>query len=719
MSLPGREGWRRSAVEWKENMLRIIYFILLLALTACGTSSIQPLPTQAPVAVLPGDYRLQWVDQSPVGDDNLARVPVDGRYKVIVKFASIGDPIPANADLGLYLHKDLAASTPGPADRPFDSFFRHNSWDSSSDQPVMFPEKDGFTPAYLIVTARASETEVDGLGKVPVYRFEILLSGRDLSSETCWRHRPDEDELAILSNPDALKEQWSQDLVQFLCREDFGVAIMGQTEWLPAEVGKGGRPNSMGADNIMGYANAWWHIQVCDDEAIPCTAGIPSSPGTLRIPWLEILAFILVVIVWLLMFSLRSSSIINGLWFIIGAILLMRVVGWAAYRTVLNPTHVSIENYDLARRQAVIHTKMEMSEADFLQPYGCTDAIPDTQFPNDPLLTQMSDDLRVAIVLCPSSSWSYGQPGAIFVWRDVYGTHAMFLFGAQWRLYQEQYARLGRPSSLPHTTATSPNYVAINFGGAQRIIYRQDAQGAGRAWIQERAPLFWVFPNIFCIPGLTAEHDRDCWTPATEPAGAATPYAPNGITGITGDDWMAVHVPLGGLLAPLNFWKVLGIGIGLYLAFFLVIGFYRLIVIFYHSCYWGCIARLSAIILFGVTGATIMAMGIMFGFTDFTNPEAMINNSADFLLPDGLMGQLVRLGLDWLETWNSLQSLDPFTALFMMLFMLAIGGFLGFFLMPVWGGMALGGVIGAWVGVIVEIGLIIAGALGMAMPKTK
>jgi hypothetical protein len=46
-----------------------------------------------------------------------------------------------------------------------------------------------------------------------------------------------------------------------------------------------------------------------------------------------------------------------------------------------------------------------------------------------------------------------------------------------------------------------------------------------------------------------------------------------------------------------------------------------------------------------------------------------------------------------------------------------VGGLIGLLFLPVWIGFALGGVMGGWIGVIVEIGLIIAGVLRAILPQ--
>lgn len=208
-----------------------------------------------------------------------------------------------------------------------------------------------------------------------------------------------------------------------LCREDWGVAFLGgNDEWLHAEVGKGGRPSS-GTDTL-GYANAWWGIEIVPDLGI--------APW-----WLDpkLLTFIFICIRWIVVAKFAwALPTAHGFLFIIGAVLIFTVIGWVQYQFFSDPTQVNPRDVELAKRQAVLRMRMEWE--DQFQPHGCTTTPPATDFPANPELTRMSQVLRVALIVCPGATWAFDQPGAILTWRDAYGIQTIPLFGAQWKLYQ-------------------------------------------------------------------------------------------------------------------------------------------------------------------------------------------------------------------------------------------------------------------------------------------
>ncbi len=139
------------------------------------------------------------------------------------------------------------------------------------------------------------------------------------------------------------------------------------------------------------------------------------------------------------------------------------------YRVFADPTDVSRHDFQQAAYQAVLRTRLRMLNP--FQPYGCANTLPQTEFPDDPNLTRMSQTLGVAIVRCPGSNWLPDQPGALLVWRDAYGIHVVPIFGAQWRLYQVHYQTLGKPTSVPYLLYGRSNDPVIqDFGVGHRVV---------------------------------------------------------------------------------------------------------------------------------------------------------------------------------------------------------------------------------------------------------
>lgn len=715
-------------------LLAAFLLVFPILLTSCQIPLFQPAPKVVPSN--PHEYRLKWLDQEPQFDWNPAHVPVDGTKAITVKFA-LSKPLPEGAVLGLYLHKDRSqgrtpildaagnptdedikhwTSTPGPNADWFDSMFRHFSW--TDRREVIEGE-----PAFLVATASKQDERPCSIeGWSVEYWFKVNLAGNGLDVNYCQQwHEQYKD----------IHGYGPSDLEYTFCREDFGLAFVGSDKWLLAIVGEGGRPESYTPDSNLGHANAWWHLRLCDNNTFPCD----KPPGLRLDP--NLLAFLFVCVLWLLLSPFRSSPFIRGLWIIIGVILLLTMIGWVLYATILDPAQVSPEDYDLARRQAAYLIRAQWEAAGtgigYLQPYDCTTTLPEAQFFGNPppawafnaqRLNDMSAELNVAIVPCPRSTWSYNQPGAILTWRDIYGTHTMFLFGAQWKLYQQHYPTLNRPSSNPYPLPGYDDRIAIDFGMSHRLVYKQTGQGQGWAWIQTRKTLFWQVPDIFCIPGLTANSSGECWTPEEPPPDAYQPYAQEQSHHGGNDDWAYENpIPTGGWWAPLNVWKSLALGIGLYLAYFLLIAFYRFLFALYSGCYGSCIGQVSVLLSLGVLGASVMCFAVIVAFASPHALDAM-DSSANFVLPvpdflpGGPIGLLVRLATGWLDIFNNLLLSMHENLLVGLgtLLWIAVGGFLGMILMPIWAGMSAAGVMGAWIGAIVEVGLLTAGVVQKILP---
>ncbi|NJN68171.1 MAG: hypothetical protein HC884_16390 [Chloroflexaceae bacterium] len=679
------------------------------------------------VSIPPGNYQLKWENQHPVGDDNPIVVATNGTAIAEVTFRSVGDPIPDGAVLALYLHKDRGydnqgkplgsetaeqlafnertqrftyaggenkwISTPGPGpsrQQWHDSLFHPAGW--AWGPWKMFP--DG--PAILVDTA----TETNGL-----FRFEVLLHGNKVDPKVC--------------------EQWLAVQNFNLCREDFGVAFLGKQEWLMAHVqGQGGRPGT--GDNQLGYANAWWHIKV-----VP---GVASSPWWLNT---NLIAFIFVGVIWFILAKFAWSLLaVRGCLFIVGAILVLTLIGWVQYRVFADPTDVSRHDFQQAAYQAVLRTRLRMLNP--FQPYGCANTLPQTEFPDDPNLTRMSQTLGVAIVRCPGSNWLPDQPGALLVWRDAYGIHVVPIFGAQWRLYQVHYQTLGKPTSVPYLLYGRSNDPVIqDFGVGHRVVYVAKEPGKrGNAWIQTRKPLFWNVPNIFCFDGLT-DGGKGCW----QPNNVGNPSYPlYGRSGVAVDaDWLDGRtVPLGGWWSPLSTWKSLLLSVALSLAFLSFTFWSEFMQALGKAL--GCLG-LVILVVVAVVGVNIMLAGLLLGFSDprvtmpqakggnfaminivleYVNPAQSLDNletlpAVRLVHPDGVMSYLTRLGEWWLNWWVERRTETGATGWRMLVEGFGpfiVGEVMAFLILPVWMGMAVAGEMGAWIGLIVEVGMIIAGVYG-------
>lgn len=683
----------------------VIFFLILFFLTGC-------LPKQpaVPSTDVSDSYKLEWHNQHPQGDYNPILVPQNGAETIVVEFVS-DKPIPSDSVLALYLHKDRSlsqrnagnpdeaservhwTSTPGNSPAWFSSLFEHVSW--KGDWVEM---EDG--PAMLIdvTDEHVGKTETG----LPIYHFEFKVDGNDLPIGTC-------------GNWHSQHNLAPNDPIYHFCREDFGVAFLGQAHWLMAEIGKGGRPENGGN---FGHANAWWHIQLCDNDTIPC------SPSSNWWYWInaDILAFVFICLLWFFLLPFSSSRFIKGLLFVIGVLLIAIIIGWVVYGVFLSPSRLSLEKFDLVKRQTIARMRQEeeWNVFGYLQPYGCSDTLP-TANPSDADLAKISRNLNIATLYCPRSTWSHNQPGVILAWRDIFGTQVRYVFGAQWKLYQEHYAMLGRPTSLPYPMPSSPNHIAIDFGISYRVIYRQAGQGEGQAWIQERKPLFAGVPNIFCVVGLTTDKDSDCWTPSEPTSTVYLPFAPQPDSASDTDDWAyEKDIPFGGVFLSISTWTALALGIGLYLGFFVIVGFIRFANSITNYFFPGCIAQLSNFIVDAAWGAMVMITGIILAYAKISVFDIDFDTLqiSSILFPEGFMGFLARSGTNWFETWRHItvtEQNNPW-GLLIMLPQLAWGGFLGLILMPVWAGMGLGGTAGAWIGIVVEIGLLIAGVLFHILP---
>ena len=658
-------------LDWSKWLWVCLFMPLLVG---CGVKLPQSIPAQ--IVIAPGDYRLQWLQQSPEAD--LIRLGANGRAPISTEFISVGrERIPDGAVLALYLHKDKGTastrwiSTPGTAQTPEDSQFHDYTWPGGLAGIL--------GPAHAVMVT----TGIAHAGRV---RFEFALSGNGVDPNLCRDAQPNG-----------------------LCREDFGVAFLGQTTWLPAEIGKGGRPGT--GDVVWGDANAWWHVCV--------------TPGGAAIPaWLDpdLVALLTLALLWGVLNPLLGAfRLTRGFLWIVGAILFLTAVGWLLYRFVFDPTHVTPPEVDLSRRQALLRMRLNWGDVQGFQPYGCDNTPAATDFTDQPDLTRMSRELRVALIPCRSSSWAYGQPGAILVWKDLFGVQPMFIFGAQWKLYQDQYLTLGRPTSQPYRIARTPDVVVQEFGLSRRVIYRASGPGEGVAWIQYRKPLYKQVPNLFCIDGLTT--NEGCWEPIQPPA-LCQPYAPYPPQASSSGerDWLSEPTPLGGIWAPLNVWKALALGAGLCLVFWVLVFWVRLQQA--QAACFGCIGQLALLLVLGAAGGAIMGYSVVFAFTDYRTTmesyDAMnqITLNRSFFIPDGPMRWPVRLGAFWAEGWSKLNMLsDAGRPSPMLLVWLLWGGLAGLLAMPIWIGMAVGGVMGAWVGVIVECGLLVAGVALAPLPR--
>lgn len=661
------------------------FTVLFLLLTGCGFSL--PSVFQQQVPIPPGNYTLQWLQESPGGD--LIKLPGNSDAQVTTEFTSVGDPIPEGAIMALYLHKDPVASTLGPSGTSFDSLFHHWSWGNTRRT---FP--DGV--ALQITTAPFHN------GKV---HFAFSLSGNGVNPSRDCAARGHE----------------------FRCREDFGVAFLGgKDEWLNAEVGKGGRPGS--GRGGLGYANAWWDIQITADSIIA--------------PWWSdsnLLAFIFICIIWAVIAKFAwFIAAVRGFLFIIGAILVLTIIGWVQYQFFSDPTRVASRDFDQAKQQAVLRMRIEWGNNDQFQPQGCATTAPATDFPDRPELTRMSQSLRVAIVPCPGSTWSFNQPGAILTWRDAYGTQVIPIIGAQWKLYQEQYAQLGRPTSLPYLLQRSPDVVGQDFGISQRVIYVQKGAGQGTAWVQPRKRLFWTIPNMFCVVGLT-DGGQGCWdiSNSNNADRVYTPYAPQQVT--PDADWLAGRtVPLGGWWAPLNVWKSLFLSVGLCVAFLALSMWSEVMNAIGKGL--GCLGIVILLIVVTV-GINVMIVGLLLGFSDprstlpkvegshwtivnilieYVSPEQSIKhletiNKVTLVHPDSILSYLTHLGESWIDAWVTMRNQTKAHGYWLLVAGLGntiLGEILAFLVLPVWLGMAVAGEMGAWLGLIVEVGMIIAGLFG-------
>lgn len=684
--------------------------LLLLALCSLlfNASSPEPPPVQIPLA---GHqiYRLKWLDQPSEDEEKPLILPTNGTASLAFEFADLSiEPIPEGALLVLYLHKNRALkrskigepddplerakwpSIPGAGPNWFDSLFKDRSW-----QNEWVEMEDGAALQVAMTNAPFRLEE----GK-PVYRFQLTLNGNNLARDKCEAlHQYYEHEID------------SSDPTYHYCREDFGVALLGETEWLISDVKEEGG-QAQNSSSELGYTNAWTYIDLVE---------IP--PWWLK--WLEnrdLLAFLFVCCLWLAMFPLSSSRFVQGFLFIIGLILLLTVIGWLSYRFLFDATLISKKDFDLAKRQAVLRMSLEWEGEGYLQPLGCDDSEPQITFPDDLDLEQISRKLEVAMVPCPASTWPKNQPGIIMTWNEIFGTQTYFIFAAPWRLYQDNYLTLGRPTSQPRLISeplSAPQRIAQDFGISQRIIYEQKSTG-GEAWIQKRKAIFWNIPNIFCIEGITAQREAECWQPTEAPADKYDAFTAQ--KNQTKKDWIKDKVPLGGLWAPLNVWKALFLSVALCVGFIMVVALVQFIWAFrIHN---GCLGYLFTLFAILLVGTTITFICVTFAFSDTRHSlaEPGFPDTGSFEIPQGPIGILANQGLSMLKNVSKIttffQKGDP-SILVAQAPSLFWGGILGLMLMPVWLGMAVGGVMGGWIGVIVQLGLLIGGIAFAALPDQR
>jgi uncharacterized protein YycO len=181
---------------------------------------------------------LQWLQQEPQGDANPILLPQFGEAQASVDFIYLGPlPAPDPMDLGLYLHKDPYASSPGcdtvDATKSLRSYFGHPSWQAD----ILGDGSIGLRVATASLTPDSTEART-------IYRFTFRLAGNGCTVQSC----PD-------TFPDNRKNlNTNQPLPEDFYREDFGVYQISAKRWLTARRGYGGSPTTQ--------ANAWYSIEL-------------------------------------------------------------------------------------------------------------------------------------------------------------------------------------------------------------------------------------------------------------------------------------------------------------------------------------------------------------------------------------------------------------------------------------------------------------------------
>lgn len=225
---------------------------------------------------------------------------------------------------------------------------------------------------------------------------------------------------------------------------------------------------------------------------------------------------------------------------------------------------------------------------------------------------------------------------------------------------------MGHPTSLPSLISRREwDTVGQDFGVNQRIVYVQRGAGEGSAWVQPRKRLFWNIPNLFYVSGLT-DGGQGCWekTNSAEASQVYEPYEPRQVA--VGSDWLAGQpIPLGGWWSPLNGWKSLFLSVAL------------------------CVETLK--------------------------PVPLVH-------PEGPLSYLTPLGEAWINAWVEMRMHTNARGLWLLVpgfWNIITGEFLAFLVLPVWLGMAVAGEMGAWLGRVVEFGMIIAGLYSRFLAAKK
>jgi hypothetical protein len=265
------------------SILVLAFFFLILVACEAVNDVECPIPAAnyTLIPIPPGNYQLAWVDQQP----QEITLPIVGSTCAYVEFASVGDALPSGATLVLYLHKDRSlgdvnvalansinpqmwTSTPGIEGDWMNSRFRNSAWGENLGGGVMFTgvlngeDLDNRVPASYFaypVVAVSDPTSYTTDGK-PIYRFPISFSNALGCTE--WRNASDQK-------------------FPLECREDFGIAILGQDVWLPALKGEGGR---LASDSDSGGGSA---ANACVRLRTPFTDNEAGTPSEYEVAFLQ------------------------------------------------------------------------------------------------------------------------------------------------------------------------------------------------------------------------------------------------------------------------------------------------------------------------------------------------------------------------------------------------------------------------------------------------
>jgi hypothetical protein len=504
-----------------------------------------------------------------------------------------------------------------------------------------------------------------------------------------------------------------------------------------------------------------------DDSALASLSGLPLGVlSPLEVPWwyrwvgADQLAFMTVLVMWFFSWGFRKVPVMQGVALTFGLVLLIVMLSWLIHRTdqllllilflsslfflylrqvpliiailfslalllVIGLPHwlvydnlprVSEEEFDVAKHQAVLRMSREnWADNNYLQPYDC-DPYDATAPAFNSNLAYISNSLHVNIVRCETSSWK--EPGGILIWKDMFGTHTHFIFGAPWKVFQEYYMTLGLPTSQPYMA--SNNRIAQDFGIAMRIMYepKKDDDKAKVAWIQQRYPTLLNFlPNIFCIEILHTPNNESCWQPM-EAEGSSVSYSQQSMPTPYPEDWLenaGYDIPLGGWWAPLNPWKALFMAELMLLSFIMLIAFRQSLSTMWSQ--FGCMGKLVMFLL--ILGLAFFVILLASTYL-YSSPNNILNDlqlpkRADLNFKEGFnplnpMQQLSKFMVTWFEQLIILLKKPNTVAVIWVLRALWItfGLVMGLLLIPMWIGLVIGGPMGGWIGLFVLIGMMMA-----------